>query len=104
MKRKYMKARQGEILIFRNDNFRPWQKGIPVPENVIREGEKSGHKHEVKGDAQLAMFGDQMVIEVGPKGGEIVHPEHEPIKLEPGKYEVKEQREFDGVKPRKTKD
>ncbi|MDX9789005.1 MAG: hypothetical protein RBT11_19680 [Desulfobacterales bacterium] len=116
-------ARQGEVLIFRisDDEYERIRTGnawgrkkldpVPVPENVIREGEKSGHKHAVSGQAQLSMFGDpnqgtdRMVIEVGKEGGEITHPEHGPIKLSEGKYEVKIQQEFEGMgKKRKTAD
>jgi hypothetical protein len=70
--------------------------GKPVPENVIREGEKSGHKHQIKGDGQLKLFGDQMVVDVGDKGAVLVHPEHAPIKLSKGRYKANIQREFDG--------
>ena len=95
-------ARQGEILLFRmNDqeasSYRYFEnRGEPVPGNVIREGEKSGHKHEIKGDGQLNLFGDQMVVDVGPKGAELVHPEHGAIKLAQGRYKANIQREFDG--------
>jgi len=102
-KKKINIARQGEVLFFRDDNLYSWGTS-PVKDNVIREGEKSGHKHEVKGDGQLSMFGDQMILDVGDKGAEVVHPEHDPIKFKKGRYKVGIQREFDGMKQRKAKD
>lgn len=98
----YTKAfRQGEILIFElPDDVKVDRKKLKrIPDRCIREGEKSGHKHEVKGDGQLSMFGGdekEKVITTGKKGATITHPEHKPIKLDPKKkYAVKTQKEYD---------
>lgn len=106
--------RQGEILIFKlaDPKTRPNPRGgiKRIPGNVIRTGEKEGHQHVVKGDAQLSMFPgslaptpgesqeqpSQGVLEVGAKGAEVVHPEHKPIKLKKGKYIVQTQKEAVG--------
>ncbi len=79
-------------------------------DNVIREGEKSGNKHEIGGQSKLfAPEGNKeadigMVLKVGPQGAEITHPEHETIKLPEGDYRVLTQREYDEQKHRKAKD
>jgi len=93
--------RQGEILIFKLP--KKMHGGIvsyglkPKPDNVIREGEESGHEHKVEGDAQLSLFNeDEGIIEVGKEGAKVTHPEHKDIDLTPGKYVVKTQKEAKG--------
>ncbi len=107
----YTKAyRQGEILIFKLS--RKLSKRVldsygleRKPDNVIREGEKTGHEHKVEGNGQLSMFAndaepesppDEGIIEVGKEGATITHPEHKDIKLEEGTYAVKTQKEAKG--------
>ncbi len=107
----YTKAyRQGEILIFKlpKRTAKRWL-GLhslkQKPDGVIREGEKTGHEHKVEGDGQLSMFPNQSepeappdegIIEVGKEGATVTHPEHKDIKLEPGTYAVKTQKEAKG--------
>lgn len=100
----YVKAyRQGEVLIFklpkRMYGSIPTYSLRPKPDNVIREGEESGHEHKVVGDAQLSLFShnqDEGIIDVGNEGAKITHPEHNDIDLKPGKYAVKTQKEAKG--------
>jgi len=98
----YTKAfRQGEVLIFKlrkNATIGRYEKPVPVPNNVIREGEKSGHEHKVEGQAQLSLFpgNDEGIIKVGKEGATVTHPEHDPIKLPEGTYAVKTQKEATG--------
>ena len=110
-----MNYRQGEILILDKKTARRFGidlnkvdlKRMPiVPDNVIREGEQSGHKHEVK-DGQLHMFGedkDQGMVLNSKTGASISHPEHKTIKVEPGKHAVVIQKEYDEKKDKKVKD
>jgi len=101
---KYKKAyRQGEILIFKlsDKDFERLScySRDRKEDNVIREGEESGHEHKVEGNGQLSLFKsdkDEGVIEVGKEGATVTHPEHKDIKLEPGKYAVKTQKEAVG--------
>lgn len=104
--------RQGEILIFklREAGAETHPAAKRVANGVIRTGEKEGHQHQALGDVQLSMFPGTMaptpgetqeqpsqgVLEVGKKGGKIIHPEHGPIKLKPGKYIVQTQKEAVG--------
>lgn len=88
--------RQGEIVMLTlPDNIvLPYDKLKKVRNNVIREGEKSGHMHEVV-NGQLYMFPDgNMVIDAGKGGAEIKHPEHTTIKLPEGKHAVKIQETY----------
>jgi hypothetical protein len=70
---------------------------------VLARGEKTGHSHKVE-------VGDHVeVVDIGNKaempandlvlalweGAEVIHEEHPPLKLEPGTYLVRQQREFD---------
>ena len=107
--------RQGEVLIFGKSKdevkaryAKGWQKKHkPVKDNVIIEGEISGHKHEVT-NGRLYESPDKkgvMVLEAG-EGCVVTHPEHKPINVPKGVYEIDIQREFTGGKEesRKVKD
>lgn len=62
---------------------------------VLAYGEATGHAHAVlDADVQLLALGDARFLEVGGKGATVRHEEHAPIKLAPGLYEVKRQREY----------
>ena len=97
----YEKAyRQGEILIFKVKKLPASYayNARPIPNGVIREGEKEGHEHKVEGgSAQLSLFGDG---ETGTlkvdKATTITHPEHNSINLPKGEYVVKVQKEATG--------
>ena len=114
-----MNYRQGEILIldkktakkiYNIDLDKNMVKGLPIaPDNVIREGELSGHKHEVKG-GQLHMFGptknDGMLLKSKPGGSTVSHPEHGTVKVkpEPDNHAVIVQKEYDEKKEKKVTD
>ena len=110
-----MNYRQGEVLILDKKTARRFGididnadlKRMPVvPDNVIREGEQSGHKHEVTG-GQLHMFGenkDHGMVLNSKNGASISHPEHKTVKVEPGKHAVVIQKEYDEKKDKKVKD
>lgn len=101
----YEKAfRQGEILFFKvkklPDSF-GYIRGTArlIPDGVIREGEKEGHKHTVEGDkVQLSLFGEGEygTLKIGSKTATVTHPEHKNIKLPKGDYVVKVQKEATG--------
>ena len=108
--------RQGEVLIFGMDKaqvsqFRlrhgkDWRKRAKqVPDNVIIEGEISGHKHEVK-NGKLYEHPDKkgvMILEAG-EGCVVKHPEHKPIAFPKGTYEINIQREYSDGEATKVKD
>jgi hypothetical protein len=96
-----------------------WNK---LSDNVIREGEATGHKHEVieqtpgmatmlapsrqflPGLPNMDRIGaeDRMLTVKQPV--EVVHPEHRPVSLPVGIYLIIIQREYDEVKTRRILD
>jgi len=107
--------RQGEILILTRDEDRQkiefpdkWKKHAKrIPSGVIAEGEISGHKHEVT-NGRLYDHPEKkgvMILEAG-EGCVVTHPEHKPINVPKGVFEINIQREFTGGKEqsRKVKD
>jgi len=107
--------RQGEVLILTHnylgqkiefpDNWK--KKAKRVADNVIAEGEISGHLHQVT-NGRLYDHPEKkgvMILEAG-EGCIVTHPEHKPIHCPKGIFEIEIQREFTGGKEqsRKVKD
>ena len=96
-----------------------WQR---LDTQVIREGEATGHKHEIltKLAATAVLFAppessmrslpgmdrltseDRLLVADGPV--EIVHPEHKPLTLPKGMHLVIVQREYDEARPQQVLD
>jgi hypothetical protein len=96
-----------------------WQK---LDTNVIREGEATGHRHEVltRLAATMALFAppeslmrglpgmdritgeDRLLVADGPV--EVVHPEHKPLALPKGIHLIVVQREYDETKAHRVMD
>jgi hypothetical protein len=125
--------RQGELLfvpLSQNDlaviNYKPtnqsssnWRK---LKTMVLREGEATGHKHEIVAEnsdavAVLEPTGqfvggledmdsvgheDRMIVADEPV--QVVHPEHKPLNLPKGHYLVLVQREYDETRARRVMD
>ena len=90
--------------------------------NVIREGEATGHKHEVieqtpgmatmleparrflPGLPNMDMIGTEDRLLTVKEPVEVVHPEHRPLNLPVGIYLIIIQREYDEVKARRILD
>jgi hypothetical protein len=71
---------------------------------VIAEGEATGHMHEILEDsAVLYEDGNVKFLEILAESA-VVHPEHKPIVLPPGTYEVRRQREYHPEAVRRVKD
>jgi hypothetical protein len=107
--------RQGEVLIFgmgkesdlyQRSRVKGWQKKLkPVPDNVIIEGEISGHKHEVE-NGRLYDHPEKkgvMILEAG-EGCIVKHPEHKAIPVPKSVYEIEIQREYSEGQAGKVKD
>ncbi len=92
--------RQGEVAILKGAEIP--QGCAEVPNNVIIEGEVSGHKHEVK-NGKLYSKGDKMFLQA-QEGCEVVHPEHKAIKVPRGVYEIRIQKEYKDGDAKKVKD
>ena len=119
--------RQGELLFvpLSEDEFislKPDASWKKLSSNVLREGEATGHKHEVltqtpdavrvlepisqfiRGLTMMAAIGMEDRMLVATKPMEIVHPEHKPLTLPRGSYLVIIQREYDEIRSRRILD
>ena len=88
--------RQGEILLFavKQEDIKDIEKdGEVLKTKVIREGEATGHKHEIT-DGLLYNYGGTMYLKA-VDNTELIHPEHKAIHLKPRFYEIRIQREYD---------
>jgi len=85
--------------------------------NCIREGEATGHKHEIDGTALLydvtreSMYLDGNYLRLdgemfldAPDPVSVIHPEHKTLKLDRGQYVIRIQKEYDEVKDRLVND
>ncbi len=97
MKSRFLNYRQGDVLIFSVKKKKNWFYDYALKhDNVIIEGEVSGHKHEVE-NGKLYEKDGKLIIEAGAECI-VKHPEHAPIKLPQGIYEIDIQEEYDEQK------
>ena len=87
--------RQGDILLVssslpKEQNLKQSSKSV-----VIAYGERSGHRHVLRGmNICLAeSFGREFVV-VRDQGAVLEHEEHAAIQVPPGTYSIRRQREF----------
>ena len=88
--------RQGEVLIFGLEKGKKKAAELgfkPKADNVIIEGEISGHKHAVE-SGKLYEKDGKIVLEA-QKGCVLTHPEHASINIPEGTYEIEIQVEYD---------
>ncbi len=105
--------RQGELLFIKVADIKALELktiGEVIPDKVIREGEVSGHKHEVKSpgavllkkrnvrsfyqnDTTFNLPEGQMFLR-SDNSISITHPEHKTLTLEKGDYVVRIQNEY----------
>mgnify|MGYP001584754140 FL=1 len=97
-----MQYRQGDVLLTKREIHIP--SDAKTMGRIVAVGEKTGHHHELEGNAELIEVGmKEQVIMVKDKA-RLVHPEHGPIDLEPGTYVVVRQVEHEGEKPKPVPD
>ncbi len=87
--------RQGDILLVQVSKIPP--KHRKVTSNVLVYGEATGHAHRVQGGNVVQTYKTGSIFVIARKGTTLVHNEHGPIDLEPGKYQLIRQREFNPV-------
>lgn len=98
--------RQGDVLLFGVVLNPGWKKLCRLKkDNIIIEGEVTGHMHEVINGKLYESPTDKgkMVLEA-QDGCKIIHPEHGTIDMPKGTYEIDIQREYTGKDARKVKD
>lgn len=84
--------RQGDIYL-KPTNLKNHTPGEPQKRAILAEGEVTGHLHEVQGE-QATLYGDTpeaMLLEV-KEPSELTHQEHDTIVVDPGWYQVIQQR------------
>lgn len=92
--------RQGELVFQKVQSVDKAWKLKERSDNVIREGEVSGHMHAVKGKGQLFDVSNRSDVREGTmvlQAQELVqveHPEHKSLSLDKGSYVVTVQREY----------
>ena len=65
---------------------------------VLADGEKTGHQHVIEADADIELYEDPLGtlwLRVLSPSARILHPEHAPITVPAGEYEVRRQVEYD---------
>jgi hypothetical protein len=97
--------RQGDVLI---EEITMLPQGLRKLDHcILAEGEATGHMHIVRDVDAAAMFengdGTEKFLEVF-RNTLVVHEEHGPVFLAPGKYRVKQQREYHPDRIRKVQD
>jgi hypothetical protein len=106
MKNKRIAYRQGENLFEKIDSAIGY-KLEKLNTKTIREGELTGHKHEIVGNAELwkiENFRNDDMILTADKDIKIVHPEHKTLDLPKGIYRIRIQREYDELRERLIRD
>jgi hypothetical protein len=100
--------RQGDILLKPVKDLPDELKEVPRDKGriVLAEGEVTGHFHAIEDEGATFLAKNEEEIEgrflvieaeaitAEAAGVELVHPEHDTIKLPPGIYEVVRQREY----------
>jgi len=93
-------ARQGDLLIQRIEEL-PSLLNLDKT-NILAEGEKTGHKHELLGKSRVYRQQNGFVyFEVVEEIVKLVHQEHKTIQIPKGKYIVKQEREFNPFEMRR---
>ena len=85
-------ARHGDLLIRKIKEIP--QNLKPTNTNILAEGEKTGHKHQLQGNATVyKQETDALYFEV-KTSVDLVHQEHKTIHIPEGTYLVQQEREF----------
>ncbi|OLS13697.1 MAG: hypothetical protein RBG13Loki_2697 [Promethearchaeota archaeon CR_4] len=89
--------RQGDVLLLQVTRIPRSAK--KSESNVVLKGEVTGHAHCIMGGEIFVFNATDTMYVRAREDTTLVHDEHAPIKLEPGKYQVIRQREFDPEHP-----
>lgn len=85
--------RQGDVLLKQIDKL---PGGITKKDDlVVKEGEATGHKHEFVGEGVALYLADTRLYAEVAVPVPIIHPDHEKIIIDPGVYEIGDEREYD---------
>lgn len=84
--------RHGDLLLKRVGSIPKTAK--PTNSNVLQEGEVTGHKHALRGRAQILERLGQKYVQVEDPA-ELMHEDHKTIVLARGSYLLERERELD---------
>ena len=84
--------RHGDLLIRKVPSIP--KTAIPTSTNVIAEGEKTGHNHELKGSHQVFEMLDKQLYFEAKQDVILKHPEHNTLDIPKGGYVVEQQRRY----------
>ena len=84
--------RHGDLLIRKVPSIP--KTAIPTSTNIIAEGEKIGHNHELKGSQQVFETLDEQLYFEAKQDVILKHPEHNTLDIPKGCYVVEPQRRY----------
>ena len=84
--------RHGDLLIRKVPSIP--KTAIPTSTNIIAEGEKTGHNHELKGAQQVFETLDKQLYFEAKQDVILKHPEHNTLDIPKGCYVVEPQRRY----------
>ena len=85
--------RHGDLLIRKVPSIP--KTAIPTSTNVIAEGEKTGHNHELKGSHQVFEMLDKQLYFEAKQDVILKHPDHNTLVIPSGYYIIDQQRRYD---------
>ena len=85
--------RHGDLLIRKVPSIP--KTAIPTSTNVIAEGEKTGHNHELKGSHQVFEMLDKQLYLEAKQDVILKHEDHNTLTLPSGCYIIESQRKYD---------
>ena len=91
-KKKPKVFRHGDLLIIEVSSIP--NTAVPLSTNIIAEGEKTGHNHELKGAQQVFETLDKQLYFEAKQDVILKHPEHNTLDIPKGCYIVEQQRRY----------
>lgn len=87
-------ARQGDVLINKIDSL---PKGVKkLKTRTVAYGEVTGHSHKFLEGVDIYQLQETLFLQVH-KPQPLIHEEHNKIMLDPGFYEISNEREYDYI-------
>lgn len=99
--------RQGDVLLVQVQALPPEHEAVPRESGriVLAHGEATGHTHAIRDPAaelgQERRSARRFLLIHGGRPVDLLHEEHSTLRVAPGLYEVKRQREFDPWRERR---
>ena len=85
--------RHGDLLIRKVSSIP--KTAIPISGNVIGQGERPGHNHELKGEKQIFETFDHQKYFEAKQDVILKHPDHNTLVIPSGYYIIDQQRRYD---------